>query len=206
MAEIAYLTAQPRQPALFRRDARVRFPAAAGRRADPGAAAEVPAELHGRAAALHRAAARRFRSCSGCCCRRRRSRCWLSVALYTAVQLDSDWNLPAYPTGVWFFNPLAWQLIFVVGAWCGRRRRSTRLGPFVRSRWRARAWRSRFSLLAFLIVMTWYFPRYAVLIPKWVQDWMYPIDKNNMDVLRFAALHRAGASLPCVSFRSTGRG
>src|SRR5215212_5442070 len=41
----------------------------------------------------------------------------LSVALYSAVQHFS-WNLPAYPTGSWFFNPLAWQLIFVVGAWC----------------------------------------------------------------------------------------
>src|SRR5436853_338101 len=40
-------------------------------------------------------------------------------------------------------------------------------------------------LVAFLVVMTWYFPRYAVYIPKPVQDWMYPIDKTNMDVLRF---------------------
>ena len=30
MAEIAYLTTQPRQPALFGRNARLRFPAAAG--------------------------------------------------------------------------------------------------------------------------------------------------------------------------------
>src|SRR5262249_52091154 len=41
----------------------------------------------------------------------------LSVALYSAVQ-HFNWNLPAYPTSTWFFNPLAWQLIFVVGAWC----------------------------------------------------------------------------------------
>ena len=36
-----------------------------------------------------------------------------------AVQRYLSWNLPAYPTGTWFFNPLAWQLIFVFGAWCG---------------------------------------------------------------------------------------
>ena len=41
----------------------------------------------------------------------------LSVTLYAAVQYFSL-NLPAYPTGTWFFNPLAWQLIFVAGAWC----------------------------------------------------------------------------------------
>jgi hypothetical protein len=34
--------------------------------------------------------------------------------------------------------------------------------------------------------MTWYFPRYAHLVPHWLSDWMYPIDKTNLDVLRFA--------------------
>jgi hypothetical protein len=27
------------------------------------------------------------------------------------------WNLPNYPGGVWWFNPFAWQFIFVLGAW-----------------------------------------------------------------------------------------
>src|SRR5499433_1522458 len=27
-------------------------------------------------------------------------------------------NLPSYPSGVWYFNPFAWQLLFVFGAWC----------------------------------------------------------------------------------------
>ena len=29
------------------------------------------------------------------------------------------WNIPAWPKGVWVFNPFAWQLLFVFGAWCG---------------------------------------------------------------------------------------
>ena len=29
-----------------------------------------------------------------------------------------DWNIPAYPHGTWVFNPFAWQLLFVFGAWC----------------------------------------------------------------------------------------
>ena len=49
--------AQLREPALRRGDERARFPEAAGRHADPGAAAEVQTGLHGRAAALYRAAA-----------------------------------------------------------------------------------------------------------------------------------------------------
>ena len=57
----------------------------------------------------------------------------LSVALYAAVQ-HFYWNLPAYPTGTWFFNPLAWQLIFVVGAWLGVGG-AERIGPLLRSRY-----------------------------------------------------------------------
>jgi hypothetical protein len=37
-----------------------------------------------------------------------------------------------------------------------------------------------------MIVMTWYFPRYGHLVPRILSDWMYPIDKTNLDVLRFA--------------------
>ena len=55
----------------------------------------------------------------------------------------------------------------------------------MRSRW-VLGLATAYLLFAFLIVMTWYFPRYAAYIPKWFQDWMYPIDKTNMDVLRFA--------------------
>ena len=61
-----------------------------------------------------------------------------SVALYAAVQ-HFYWNLPAYPTGTWFFNPLAWQLIFVVGAWCA----SAGLNGSVRCCARATWWASR---------------------------------------------------------------
>src|SRR6201996_6923704 len=41
----------------------------------------------------------------------------LSVVLY-AITWQYDLNLTAYPNGVWVFNPLAWQLLFVFGAWC----------------------------------------------------------------------------------------
>jgi len=106
-----------------------------------------------------------------------------SVGLY-ALSWELSWNLPSYPSGVWYFNPLAWQLIFVFGAWCGVGG-VTRLGPYLRSR-AVLGVAAAYLLFAWLIVMTWYFPRYAVYIPQWFQDWMYPIDKTNMDVLRFA--------------------
>src|SRR6185503_19467427 len=49
---------QHRQPALQRGDGRARFHEGAGRYADSGAAPEVQADIHGCAAALHRATAR----------------------------------------------------------------------------------------------------------------------------------------------------
>ena len=39
-------------------------------------------------------------------------------ALLYVMAWSFDLNLPAYPNGSWFFNPFAWQLLFVFGAWC----------------------------------------------------------------------------------------
>ena len=82
-----------------------------------GAAAEVQAGQHGRAAALHRADAAVPADRCGCCCATPTLALALSVLLY-ALTWEFGWNLPAYPSGHWFFNPFAWQLLFVFGAWC----------------------------------------------------------------------------------------
>ena len=42
-----------------------------------------------------------------------------SAILYVAARWF-DWNLASYPPGTtWYFNPFAWQLLFVFAAWCG---------------------------------------------------------------------------------------
>jgi len=41
-----------------------------------------------------------------------------SLLLYLAVQ-RYGFNLPTYPRGQWFFNPMAWQLLFMLGACLG---------------------------------------------------------------------------------------
>jgi hypothetical protein len=106
-----------------------------------------------------------------------------SVALY-ALAWRFDWNFPAYPSGTWVFNPLAWQLLFVFGAWCALGG-AERIAPIVRSR-TVVALAAAYLTFAFVITLTWYFPRLAVFVPKWLSEWMYPIDKTNLDVLRFA--------------------
>jgi hypothetical protein len=106
-----------------------------------------------------------------------------AVALYI-LTWQFDWNIPSYPSGHWLFNPFAWQLLFVFGAWCALGG-AKRLAPALRSPltlWIAVA----YLLFAFAITLTWHFPRLGYLVPRWLGEWMYPIDKVNLDVLRFA--------------------
>jgi len=105
-----------------------------------------------------------------------------SLVIYIAA-LQFDINLPAYPEGTWAFNPFAWQLLFAFGAWCAIGG-AERLHGFMRSRI-VLGLAVAYLVFAFLIVMTWYFPRTGYLVPRWLSDWMYPIDKTNLDVLRF---------------------
>jgi hypothetical protein len=106
-----------------------------------------------------------------------------SVGLYV-LTWQFDWNIPSYPSGQWAFNPFAWQLLFVFGAWCALGG-ANRLGLALRSPvtlWIAIG----YLLFAFAITLTWHFPRLGYFVPHWLSEWMYPIDKVNLDVLRFA--------------------
>jgi hypothetical protein len=103
-----------------------------------------------------------------------------SVALYVLVY-KFEWYLPAYPTGFWIINPFHWQLLFVVGAWCALY-------------WNAAFGRSpitlsiagAYLLFALAIVVTWYVPHLEHFLPRRLLDFIYPIEKTNLDVLRLA--------------------
>ena len=105
-------------------------------------------------------------------------------AMVYALTWKLDWNLPAYPNGVWFFNPFAWQLLFVFGAWCALGG-SQRLAGFLRSRI-VLVVAIAYLVFAFAITLTWHFEALDRFVPTWLAEWMYPIDKTNLDVLRFA--------------------
>jgi len=124
-----------------------------------------------------------------------------SLALITSASVYAfmwlfEWNLPAYPSGTWLFNPFAWQLLFVFGAWCALG------GAENLSRWvhspAMVGLAITYLLFAFAIAMTWYFPRLAVYVPKWVGDAIYPIDKTNLDVLRI--MHFLALAIITVAF------
>src|SRR5436189_1392966 len=107
----------------------------------------------------------------------------LSAALY-AVTWHFDLYLSAYPNGAWFFNPLAWQLLFVFGAWCalgGARRMSRVLSSPVT------LWISIVYLVAaFYVTLTWHVPQLGQMLPRRIEEWMYPLNKTDLDVLLFA--------------------
>lgn len=105
-------------------------------------------------------------------------------ALVYVLAWNFDWNLPAYPNGVWFFNPFAWQLLFVFGAWCALGG-AQRLAGLLRSRV-VLGIAVAYLLFAFAITLTWYIEPLGRFVPIWLSAWMYPIDKTNLDVLRFA--------------------
>src|ERR1700744_3033073 len=105
-------------------------------------------------------------------------------ALLYVLAWNFDWNLPAYPNGVWFFNPFAWQLLFVFGAWCalGGAKRMSRILASPVTAWICVA----YLLAAFCVTLTWYFPQFYHFMPRRIEQWMYPINKTDLDVLRFA--------------------
>jgi hypothetical protein len=106
-----------------------------------------------------------------------------SVALY-AITWKFELELTAYPRGAWFFNPLAWQLIFVFGAWCALGG-AAQLARVIRS-WPPLALATAYLVFSFAISLTWYSPALDQRVPQWLTDFIYPVDKTNLDVLRFA--------------------
>ncbi|WP_424630467.1 OpgC domain-containing protein [Bradyrhizobium sp. SYSU BS000235] len=106
-----------------------------------------------------------------------------SAVLYLLAR-HFDWNFPSFPGGKWYFNPFAWQLLFVFGIWCGFGG-----GPAVRTAALSRpitiiaaAW----LIFAFLIVMTWHIPALGRFVPQWLNQMIYPIDKTNLSPLRLS--------------------
>jgi hypothetical protein len=115
--------------------------------------------------------------------RRRASLALAASATLYVLTWEFHWNMPSYPSGHWYFNPFAWQLLFVFGAWCALGG-AERLAPVLQSRLTL-ALACIYLAFAFAITIAWYFPGMSQYIPHWLEDAVYPIDKVNLDVLRF---------------------
>lgn len=104
-----------------------------------------------------------------------------SALLYLLVQMY-DWNLPEWPTNRWYFNPLAWQVLVVLGAWwvvVGRRKMPTILTsrPVL-------ALAITYLLFSLVVALSWDIKLLEIAISPSIPKALYPIDKPNLDPLR----------------------
>jgi hypothetical protein len=118
----------------------------------------------------------------------RKHRNWVmfgSVLLYFAAR-SFGWNLPSYPAGVWYFNPLAWQLLFVVGAWLALGGADT-LNFLVRSRL-VFILATIYLLFAAVMTLSAHLPELQRLFPRALFEAFNPNDKTNLAPYRFLHL------------------
>jgi hypothetical protein len=104
-----------------------------------------------------------------------------SLLLYLLVQAFS-WNLPAWPGDEWFFNPLAWQLLFVLGAWyvyAG----ADRLRTVMQSR-ATLVLALAYLAFAFAVAMSWQIKPLENFMPETLSKLIYPIDKSDLALVR----------------------
>jgi hypothetical protein len=103
-----------------------------------------------------------------------------SLLLYVLVHVFG-WTVPAWPNNVWFFNPLAWQLLMVFGAWWGIE--GKRFWPWVTSR-TALVLAVLYLAFSLIIALSCSIKPLEALVPQTLTNLLYPLDKSNLDPLR----------------------
>jgi hypothetical protein len=105
----------------------------------------------------------------------------LSFLLYLMVQLFS-WHVPAWPTGEMYFNPLAFQILFVFGAWYAGEG-ADRLRLIVQSRG-ALVFAVLYLAFSLGITLGWQFHGLERFVPDAISKLIYPIDKSHLAPVR----------------------
>jgi len=106
----------------------------------------------------------------------------ISIVLWSAAYVGGL-NLKLYPVEqTWYFNPFAWQLLFVIGAWCA----------VASGHWLERIVRSDAVLalcIAYLVIaFAWNATNYFTSIARVIPEWMliFPLNKSDLSPLRLA--------------------
>ncbi len=128
---------------------------------------------------------------------------WAVVAVSLAVYLLAPklgWNLSAIADGVWYFNPVTWQLLFVLGGAAAlhsqkpqpvQRRPLSRQPLFIAA--------ASYVVMAGIITVSWRWPEiHDAVMPAALSDLLYPISKTDLSpvrLLHFLALAYVTAKL-----------
>jgi hypothetical protein len=108
-----------------------------------------------------------------------------SLVVYVAAR-HFGWNLATSPSGLWYFNPFAWQLLFFLGAWIALGGAQA-VQPVVRSRavfYLAVA----FIVFAFVVTMAAHSAGLDNFLPHWILQSFDPNDKTNLAPYRVVHL------------------
>ena len=112
----------------------------------------------------------------------------LSLALWAGVQVTGV-NLPRWQGGGWFFNPLAWQFLFVIGFLVGQTARGAPSLPWPPpSRWISAAVAAFALGCAVLRVGEWHVPALLAALPAAVPAFLASGDKTSLHPLRLASI------------------
>ena len=128
---------------------------------------------------------------------------WAVVAVSLAMYLMAPWmgwNLRAIADGVWYFNPVTWQLLFVLGGaaaiHASRPRLAETRGLFRQPLFMAAA---LYVLAAAVITLSWRWPEvHDAWMPSALSELLYPISKTDLSPVRlvhFLALAYVTAKL-----------
>ncbi|QJI30806.1 OpgC domain-containing protein [Pseudomonas sp. ADAK18] len=128
---------------------------------------------------------------------------WAVVAVSLAVYLLAPklgWNLSAIADGVWYFNPVTWQLLFVLGgaaALHSQQPRPAQRRPLSRQPLFIAA--ACYVVAAGIITVSWRWPEiHDAVMPSALSDLLYPISKTDLSpvrLLHFLALAYVTAKL-----------
>jgi len=119
----------------------------------------------------------------------------LSAFVYVLVQLYG-WNLPEWPTNQWYFNPLAWQFLVVLGAWWAMRGyrmlwQTIVAGPVV-------ILAIAYIGFGLVVALSWEIAPLSAAIPGRIERLIYPINKPDLDPLRL--LHFLAIAIVVAKF------
>jgi hypothetical protein len=114
---------------------------------------------------------------------------WLVVAASATVYLLAPWmgwNLRAIADGVWYFNPVTWQFLFILGGAAALRASQAR-PPEQRALKRQPLFLAAavYTVVACVLTLSWRWPEvHDALMPSWLSDLIYPISKTDLSPLR----------------------
>ena len=108
-----------------------------------------------------------------------------SLVVYVAAR-HFGWNLAASPSGLWYFNPFTWQLLFFLGAWIALGGAQA-IQPVIRTR-AVFCLAVAFIVFAFVVTMAAHSAGLGNLLPHWILEPFDPNDKTNLAPYRVVHL------------------